>query len=606
MKWLCCILLFLVFPPSPVLADSRFATKYDLTYKVEEAGITTVTQNFTLINKTSEFLPQEYLAKIGKKEIANIQAYDQSGPLEVKLIGEADSRAINIKFRRLSAGFGQTFNWTLSYQTTQIAKKNGQIWEIFIPKPADVTEVDNYTIGLYVPSSFGKPYILKPAPKTSDHVWSKDELATNGIFVSYFLGEGDNPFQVYDFKLRYHLYNSRLYPVETEIALPPDTNSQQIFLQTLIPQPINVRIDQDGNWLAKFSLGPAASLDVLATGSAVVYFRPQFSSDIVPKAGAYLGWQRYWETTDPRIVSWAKTNQTPEAIYNFVVRMLKYDFNRAQDNLSRLGASAALNSPNSAICLEFTDLFIALARAAGIPAREVNGYAAAVNREQQPTVIAKDALHSWPEYFDRQGATWRMIDPTWGNTTGGIDYFGSLDANHIAFAIKGQSSTAPSPAGTYKGSGSQGSDVEVSYHNGPFDPNQPPKISLRSNLGATMTSGFPFAGKIYLDNNGPTLFGPSRLLIQTLRLDVLGSDQPTSAIAPFGHLELPFTILPLVWTQSDNDIITVQFAGFQKDYPVALSPIYTNKYIFVIGGLTALGILSLIAQIIRGLFFQKR
>lgn len=596
-------LLLTIASVFPVFADDKFSVTYDLSYKVAENGITTVTQNFTLINKTSEFFPQAYMAKIGKQEIANIKAFDKTGPLEIALVGADDNRSVNIKFRQLAAGIGQTLNWTLSYQTSQIAKKQGQTWRIFIPRPVDLTPADSYTIGLYVPSSFGQPYILKPKPISSDHIWSKNELTTNGIFASYFTGPGNNPYQVYDFELRYHLNNPKLYPVETEIALPPDTNYQQVFLNTLVPQPVNVRVDTDGNWLAKFSLGPTASLDVLATGSALVYFRPVQEST-VPRPGDYLSATRYWEASDPRIVSLAKRYQTPDKIYQYVRDFLQYDFSRAGNNISRLGASGILNNPKTAICLEFTDLFIAIARAAGIPAREVNGFASSLDPKQQP--LTQDALHSWPEYFDPPTGGWRMVDPTWGNTTGGIDYFTSLDTDHLAFAIRGQNSSSPSPAGTYKESGSKESDIEISYHDGPFDPNQDNKLSLRSNIPKTLTAGFPFRGVIYLDNNGPKFYGPAKLALQAGKLEIQNQDQITPGIPPFGHLELPFTVLPLPWTDTDNDIINVQFAGFSKDYPVAISPIYTNKYIFVIGGLTVLGILSIFAQIARSLFWSHR
>ncbi len=31
-----------------------------------------------------------------------------------------------------------------------------------------------------------------------------------------------------------------------------------------------------------------------------------------------------------------------------------------------------------------------------------------------------------------------MIDPTWGATTGGVDYFETLDFDHFAFVVKGK------------------------------------------------------------------------------------------------------------------------------------------------------------------------
>jgi transglutaminase-like putative cysteine protease len=52
------------------------------------------------------------------------------------------------------------------------------------------------------------------------------------------------------------------------------------------------------------------------------------------------------------------------------------------------------------VCLEFTDLFIAIARAAGIPAREIDGFGYTQNAINRPISIDEDILHAWPEYYD--------------------------------------------------------------------------------------------------------------------------------------------------------------------------------------------------------------
>jgi hypothetical protein len=69
-------------------------------------------------------------------------------------------------------------------------------------------------------------------------------------------------------------------------------------------------------------------------------------------------------------------------------------------------------------CTEHTLLFVALARAAGLPAREVGGVA----------YVGGDELafswHAWAEIHD--GAQWVAVDPTWGQVY--------VDATHIKFS----------------------------------------------------------------------------------------------------------------------------------------------------------------------------
>ncbi len=592
MKFLLGIILYLILFSGPIYADSKFTTTYDLTYKVEESGITTVTQNFQIKNNTSEFLPQQYITTIGKQELVNFQAFDKTGKLDVKLDGSGDNRTLIVKFRQSGAGLGQSLNWTLTYQTNEIAKRHGQIWEIYIQKPEDKTEVQSYTIGLYVPNSLGKPFITKPVPKSSDHIWTNTEIEGKGIYASYFLGQGNNPFQIFDFKLTYHLHNSKLYPAETEFALPGDKSYQKIFLQSLTPLPVNVYIDRDNNWIAKYSLGPAGNIDVIATGSAIVYFRPTPEKDSFVPTLDYVKWQRYWETTDPRIISMVKKTSTPKEIYDLVLKTLKYDPQRAAKNISRLGASGILNNPNSAISLEFTDLFIALTRASDIPSREINGI-----------VFPHLNLHSWPEYYDKTTRTWKMIDPTLGSTTG-LDYFNDLDLNHMALVTRGQNSSSPLSVGTYKVNDDNSNDIQVTYSS--RVPDRKEKISIRTNLPPKITSGLPFSGKVYIDNNGSTIFGQNKLEIQTGKLNIGNDRVTTPEIPPFGHVEISFTIDQIPWAEDASDIITIKFAGLTKDYKIDIQPIFTNKYLFVIGGLTILGLISIIAQITRGIFFQKQ
>ena len=144
---------------------------------------------------------------------------------------------------------------------------------------------------------------------------------------------------------------------------------------------------------------------------------------------------------NPIIIDEAKNLKTAKGIYDFVSTKLKYDYERVKPNVERLGAVNALNNPNSAICMEFTDLFIALARAAGIPAREVNGFAYTENPKIQPLSLVNDVLHAWPEYYDYEKGVWIPVDPTWASTTGGVDYFNKLDLRHFTFVMHGKSST---------------------------------------------------------------------------------------------------------------------------------------------------------------------
>ena len=178
------------------------------------------------------------------------------------------------------------------------------------------------------------------------------------------------------------------------------------------PRPTNVIVDKDDSWLAQYNLLPSQKVDVIVDGKAEVHLVPKIQKLSEKESAIYIAQKQYWEASSDTIRELADELKTPQAIYNYVVKTLKYDFSRVTDSKPRLGALGALKEQNSAVCLEFTDLFIALARAEGIPAREVDGFAYTENSKQRPFSLVKDILHAWPEYYDKDQKTWIMVDPT--------------------------------------------------------------------------------------------------------------------------------------------------------------------------------------------------
>lgn len=204
-------------------------------------------------------------------------------------------------------------------------------------------------------------------------------------------------------------------------------------------------------------------MDVKVAGKAKISLHPKKQKLSQREKEQYLKDNAFWQTSNKEIKKLALELKTPYEIYKYVVNNLKYDFQRVALGKPRMGALDVLKNPSSAVCLEFTDLFIAIARAAGIPAREINGFAYTRNSKERPLSLVKDVLHAWPEYYDQEIETWVMVDPTWENTTGGVDYFYTLDFDHFAFVIKGVNSTYPIPAGAYKISNAATRDVNVEF-----------------------------------------------------------------------------------------------------------------------------------------------
>jgi transglutaminase-like putative cysteine protease len=71
---------------------------------------------------------------------------------------------------------------------------------------------------------------------------------------------------------------------------------------------------------------------------------------------------------------------------------------------SRAKGASRTFSNRQGDCTEFADLFVALARAADIPARRVSGYLAGGSGLLKP-----EAYHDWAEFYDN--GVWRIADP---------------------------------------------------------------------------------------------------------------------------------------------------------------------------------------------------
>jgi len=581
-------------------ASSKFITNYDVTYTIYENQNSNVKINITLINTTDTYYASSYKIRTGFKEIKNIKAYSSSGQITPTVLINDDNKVINLEFNEKTVGKGNMLNFTLSFDTFEIAHKLGNIWEINIPSLSKQENLDNLKVRVVVPLSFGEPSFIKPLfrkkveKKENFYEFSKEDLGKSGISMTF----GNE--QIYEFKLKYNLSNKNIYPIKTEIALPPVTGYQDIIIDEINPKPVNVITDEDGNWLAQYLLSPRKKITVNVRGKVKLKLNPSKETLTQEKKAYYLKEIEYWESSNPHITSIAKKLKTPQNIYNYVVNKLNYDFSRVRENKPRLGALKVLNNPSSAVCLEFTDLFIALARAAGIPAREVNGYGFTGNSKERPLSVGQDILHSWPEYYDERKQVWIMIDPTWGKTTGGIDFFNTIDFDHIAFVIKGFNSKYPIPAGGYKFDDKKNSkDIYVAFSQSFFK--RPITFRVIENFSNNYISGFGIKGKLMIENTGNTISDYNQITVMSNSLKPSRQKISFKKIPPFGNITIPISFERTPFLTKGPKDIKISIGETEFLQKVNLSPFFLD--INFIGGSIFVGLL-IIGSVIY--FFKAR
>ncbi|MEK7544427.1 MAG: transglutaminase domain-containing protein [Patescibacteria group bacterium] len=589
MYWIIGLLVYLFIPLSQTGAVGEFTANYDVSYAIAPSGVTIVTQSVSLVNHQTNLYPKQYTILLDTLNVRNIIAHDDGGTITPTITQDGGKTEILLSFNKQIVGLGKQTQFTLRYENLDIAQKNGSIWEVNIPGITDDADLGTYNVNVQTPPTFGPTSYLKPLPADGKR-WNRDQMIQGGISAAY----GDK--QYAKLTLRYYLENKGLASGVQEIALPPDSAFQRVSIDSLSPKPEEVIKDDDGNWLARYALKPGQKLSIEA-GVTVMLSLPSLTASIATASGKQ--WEEnelsdyrkslpFWESDDASIKALAVQYTNPKDIYDYIVRTLTYDHERVKTTPKRKGAIAALKTPQSSICMEFTDLFIAIARAAGIPAREVVGYAHTTNPKRQPVSLVSDILHAWPEYYDQERGLWIPVDPTWGNTTGGVDYFSQLDFNHIVFAIHGKSSSLPLPAGFYRENGKEGKDVTVQFLE---SPGTPPIVTLipRINFPTVVTAGFRAYGEATVENTSGVEATNIAIRLETSPFSYIISKESQS-IAPYSKVVIPINVaIPTSITRSLG-AITMTAGGRSVAHSFDIQPI-SWLYLSLSGMIGSTGIL---------------
>ena len=543
-------LIFLIFFCFLSLLEAKpsfakdFDTFFHTSYKFDKDGVGHVTHEISLVNKTTNYYVSEYTLSVVGGDISDIESYDKIGPVKAEKWIKDKTTLITLSFNEKVVGEEKVLSFILKYKVSDIAKKEGNLWQVSLPKLANYDPTDDYSLDLFIPSSMGKIAFVNPSPKSEEKQgeyhklsFERDRLLKYGVVVT--IGQ----YQTFNFEISYDLENPTSSLAYTKIALPPDTSNQTIYYSSLEPNPSNVEQDEDGNWLATYNLKPKEKFSVKANGVANIFSKPVRKTLISgEETKKYLKETQYWQNEDEKIKSLANTLKTPENIYNYVVSTLSYDYSQLENTSSRKGALKSLENPGSAICTDFTDLFISIARSAGIPARQINGYAYSDDPKLNELAEKTDTLHSWAEYYDFQKNEWIMVDPTWGNTSGGLDYFNKFDMSHFAFVIHGTEDDFPLTPGSYKAENDNKKQVFVSLGKDDFI-NSPEYFEIRTIKPGSIFSIINNHLEVEFVNTSGFAFYDKKLIIESGE-KTFPSSKPISFSPPFSRFNLNFVIKP--------------------------------------------------------------
>ncbi|MCL6472253.1 MAG: hypothetical protein K6T91_05510 [Firmicutes bacterium] len=226
------------------------------------------------------------------------------------------------------------------------------------------------------------------------------------------------------------------------VTLIPKTleSKQQVLSTQFSVKPSRV-FDLGNNRYAEFIIDDLKDTVDIRIESRIKLFRYDLSTAKSNPSGSastdsagemYLKEEEYIDLSNPVIKAASEQIQGQDDIsivrniYDFDLQTLSYDYEKANAANGRtLGASAAILAKKG-VCVEYADVFVALCRAKGIPAKYVGGIPTegGLPSEQQgvptggnaPTGHKKISKgHAWAEAYIRPYG-WVPFDPTWGDT----------------------------------------------------------------------------------------------------------------------------------------------------------------------------------------------
>jgi len=205
-----------------------------------------------------------------------------------------------------------------------------------------------------------------------------------------------------------------------------------VLSEAIRPSSYRITYDEFGNRFAEFEFRGIASGEPIpiAVDWKICVDALSFDlgacddSDVPANLDRWLEDEPFIESAHPLLVSLARhlsyatrsPCETVEAIYDFVISSISYGGHVAEPQ----GALHCLQT-GQGDCTEFAALMTALCRAAGIPARMIEGV----------TNMAGDEVHNWMEAY-LAGLGWVPFDPTWGRHPGAREaYLAAMTPDHI-------------------------------------------------------------------------------------------------------------------------------------------------------------------------------
>lgn len=444
-------------PPPP----SGYYELCRLTYTIKPDRTLQVEENITFVNTSPTRVKITITKTIPSPDVDNVYVRDDDGDLDYQLENGAENTTISFETRWI--GRGQHYTYYISYTAGGAVSGSGVEYRANLGGiSAGEYRHDSYVVIVEGPAgasfflSNPSAELIENDPPTVRYSTSLDPHESfGGLVVRFYLQPA-----YYKLTLTERLTNEsteQISNVQLDVTLFNREAGWQFSALASSSRPMKAMyVDEENNWHGVFDLGGISPSGMRTLRLELIYEVNVYDPGIreggvgpIPgewpaELSPYLRPDDKWESDHQAIKQGARgvvggeTNAylVGKSIVEFVVDRLTY-----QVQTGRSGALQAYQD-NVGDCSEYTDLSIALARAARLPARAMYGWS------YQGENLGS---HAWLEfYFPNKG--WQPADPTWAeNLENRESYLCRLDPIHLTRNIRGLSSSESGLTFTYHG-----------------------------------------------------------------------------------------------------------------------------------------------------------
>lgn len=413
--------------PQTAQAKLKATSEYNVSVTINEKGRVWVEYKIHLINQSDNFFIRDYSLIFEHKDLTGLKVTENGNPISFEKEFLDDKVRVKAKLRNELVQKGSATNISFLYETRQIFLKEGLLWKLYIPAIKTEEDMLNAYVRVEIPEVYGElsdGYFKDKSIKKQEGkniITFRQQDRYDGLLL--LLGTS----QQYEFTYLYTIENLEDKDQTYTITLPPDTKDQTVFYLTAQPQPEQTIIARDDNVMVKYILKPGEKKEIKVAGFTryslpTNYTELQINRDIYLQEGEI--WDYSSESSQKALESIVKdtysTYEKARFIYDFVISSISHSF---ENDDGRLPISKILSTQGDVYsCLHYSDLFVGLARGAGVPARTVVGY----TTSQEKT----DVLHYWGEFYDDQRKNWIAVDPCFEDSFG-FNEFDQIDLNRI-------------------------------------------------------------------------------------------------------------------------------------------------------------------------------